>query len=55
MKLAGGVAVGAALVALSVAGIGCRQAATPKQAELAKESLSESQNSRLSLQTTFSS
>jgi mannose-6-phosphate isomerase-like protein (cupin superfamily) len=38
MRLAGWVAVAAALVALSVAGIGCRQAATAKQAELPKES-----------------
>ena len=38
MRLAGGVAVAAALVALSVASIGCRQAATAKQAELPKES-----------------
>ena len=38
MRLAGGVAVAAALVALSVAGTGCREAATAKQAELPKES-----------------
>ena len=38
MRLAGGVAVAAALVALSVAGIGGRQAATAKEADLPKES-----------------
>ena len=38
MRLAAGVAVAAALVALSVAGTGCREAATAKQAELPKES-----------------
>ena len=38
MKLASGVAVAAALVALSVAGIGGRQAATAKEADLPKES-----------------
>ena len=38
MRLAGGVAVAAALVALSVAGIGCRESATAKQVDLPKES-----------------
>jgi hypothetical protein len=38
MRLAGGVAVAAALVALSVAGTGCREAATAKEPELPKES-----------------
>ena len=38
MRLAGGVSVAAALLALSMAGSGCRAAATAKQAELPKES-----------------
>jgi mannose-6-phosphate isomerase-like protein (cupin superfamily) len=37
-RIAKGVSAAAALVALSVAGIGCRQAATAKQADLPKES-----------------
>ena len=47
--------VAATLIALSMAGIGCRQAAMAKQEELPKESYVRQQNNPLALQITFSS
>ena len=47
--------VAATLIALSMAGIGCRQAAMAKQEELPKESYVRQQNNPLALQIMFSS